>query len=191
MEKIKAIMEMEPPQNIGMIQKLTMRVTTLNKFVSRSSKNGFPFSMSCTKYSWNEDQDRTFKEWKHYLSNLPLMSQPEQGDSMYMYLAISPQCNVRSFGQISRNNPKTSLICEPCFPRVESRYLKMEMLPFALEMIVIHTWTYFQAHLIKVINEPPMQKFLQKLGATRHLLGLLIKLCKLDIEYLPRQVMKG
>lgn len=35
-KKIKAIMEMKPPQNIGETQRLSDRVAILNRFVSRS-----------------------------------------------------------------------------------------------------------------------------------------------------------
>ena len=43
LDKIQAILNMEPPRNIKEVQSLTERVATLNKFVSKATDKCLPF----------------------------------------------------------------------------------------------------------------------------------------------------
>ncbi|KAL0433310.1 UNVERIFIED_CONTAM: hypothetical protein Slati_2665300 [Sesamum latifolium] len=48
-ENIKAILKMQPPRSIREVQRLTGRLATLNRFISRSSNRGPPFVQGAKK----------------------------------------------------------------------------------------------------------------------------------------------
>lgn len=97
-EKIKAIMEIRPPRNISKTQRLTSKIVELNRFVSRSTDNSLLlFRVLCKVHPWNDDCDKAFQELKQYLSNPQLLSQPKQGYTLYVYLAVSPYAMSKTF----------------------------------------------------------------------------------------------
>ena len=54
--KIQAILDMKPPQNIKEVQSLTGRVAALNKFVSKATDKCLPFFRILRKaFEWMDD----------------------------------------------------------------------------------------------------------------------------------------
>jgi hypothetical protein len=41
-------------------------------------------------FDWTKDYEKAFQDLKNYLSNPPLLSRSEVGESLYLYLAVSP-----------------------------------------------------------------------------------------------------
>ena len=55
-EKIKAILDMNPPQNIKEVQFLTERVAAFNKFVSKATDKCLPFFRVLKKaFEWTDE----------------------------------------------------------------------------------------------------------------------------------------
>lgn len=70
-EKVKAIVEMEPPRSVKDMQKLTGRLAALNRFLSKSAEKSLPFFQILKKaetFVWTEECQRAFDELKSYLS---------------------------------------------------------------------------------------------------------------------------
>ena len=38
---------------------------------------------------WGEEHSRAFKELKEYLSSAPILAMPEDGEELFLYLAVS------------------------------------------------------------------------------------------------------
>ena len=56
LDKIKEILEMQPPKTTKEIQKLMGIVTTLNRFVSRSTEKCLPFFKTLKKaFTWTNE----------------------------------------------------------------------------------------------------------------------------------------
>ena len=90
-EKIKVILEMQPPRNIKKTQGLTGRITALNRFVSRSTDKYLPFFKVLRKaFEWTNECQQAFEELKKYLATHPLLSPFKPGEELYLYLAVSP-----------------------------------------------------------------------------------------------------
>uniref|UniRef100_A0A2N9FIS9 Uncharacterized protein n=1 Tax=Fagus sylvatica TaxID=28930 RepID=A0A2N9FIS9_FAGSY len=90
-DKIKAILEMQPPKNTKEVQRLTGRVAALNRFMSRSTDKCLPFFKTLKKaFEWTDECQRAFEELKKYLTKPPLLSPSKQGEELYLYLAVSP-----------------------------------------------------------------------------------------------------
>jgi hypothetical protein len=89
-DKIKAILEMQPPKTTKEIQRLTGRVATLNRFVSRSTDKCLPFFKTLKKaFTWTNECQQAFEELKRYLMTPPLLSPSKQGEELYLYLVVS------------------------------------------------------------------------------------------------------
>ena len=89
--KIQAILDMKPPQNVKEVQSLTGRVAALNRFVSKATDKCLPFFKVLKKaFEWTDDCQRAFQDLKAYLMTAPLLSPSVLGEELYLYLAITP-----------------------------------------------------------------------------------------------------
>ena len=89
-EKVQAIINMVSPRTIKEVQKLTGRIAALNKFVSRATDKYLPFFKTLKQaFAWTDKCEVAFQDLQRYLSNLPLLSPSKEGESLYLYLAVS------------------------------------------------------------------------------------------------------
>ena len=88
-EKIRAIMELEPPKTIKEVQSLNGKIVALNRFVSKAMDKCLPFFHILRKsFEWTDECQKAFEELKKYLSSPPLLSLSKPGEELYLYLAI-------------------------------------------------------------------------------------------------------
>nr|XP_009796070.1 PREDICTED: uncharacterized protein LOC104242696 [Nicotiana sylvestris] len=90
---IKAIEEIPDMLTIKKeVQRLSGRITTLGRFISRSSKKCFKFFSSLQKqnqFEWSKECQQALKDLKAYLSNPPLLAKSKEGEKLLVNLAIS------------------------------------------------------------------------------------------------------
>ena len=71
---------------------LTGRVAALNRFISRSSDKCKPFFSlvkKATDFLWIEECEVALADLKKYLTTAPVLSNPEPGEELFLYLAVS------------------------------------------------------------------------------------------------------
>jgi hypothetical protein len=91
-DKIKALIEMQDPVSVKDVQKLTRRVTALNRFIPRAAERILPFFQvlrSSKNFHWSEAQKQDFQELKDYLSNMTKLCPPEPQSPLLLYLSAS------------------------------------------------------------------------------------------------------
>jgi hypothetical protein len=91
-DKIKAITQMQPPQSRNDVQKLTGRIASLNRFISKLAEHSLPFFTvlrGSVKIEWGAEQQKTFEGLKSYLEKLPMLSSPEQGQLLILYVSAT------------------------------------------------------------------------------------------------------
>ena len=89
-EKVRAILELEPPRTVKAVQSLNGKVTALNRFVSKATDKCLPFFRVLRKYfEWTDDCRKAFEDLKKYLSSPPLLSPSMPGEELYLYIAVS------------------------------------------------------------------------------------------------------
>jgi hypothetical protein len=67
LEKVKAVLDMKPPQNIKDIQQLTGCMAALSHFISRLGEKGLPFFTllkASEKFIWSVEADAVFTQLK-------------------------------------------------------------------------------------------------------------------------------
>ncbi|KAL0445883.1 UNVERIFIED_CONTAM: hypothetical protein Slati_1716200 [Sesamum latifolium] len=71
-DKIQAILDMGPPTNINEVQRLTGRIATLSRFISKkSAEKDLPFFKTLRKvknFEWTQECQQAFVELKAYLA---------------------------------------------------------------------------------------------------------------------------
>ncbi|XP_022893708.1 uncharacterized protein LOC111408138 [Olea europaea var. sylvestris] len=91
-DKIQALINMEASKCRRDIQRLTGCIATLNRFVSRAVDKCFPFFKLLREnksFDWNEKCNLAFQELKQTLATPPVLTKPEPGDTLLLYLVIS------------------------------------------------------------------------------------------------------
>jgi len=67
-EKVKAILDMTSLRSVKEVQRLTGRVATLNRFISRAMDKCLPFFKTLKQaFQWTEECEEAFQALKNYL----------------------------------------------------------------------------------------------------------------------------
>ena len=91
-DQIKAINNLQPPQNPKEVQKLTGMMAALNRFISRSADRCRPFFLLLHKwkeFEWSKECVVAFQQFKQYLSHPPIMSSPVVDEVLFAYIAVA------------------------------------------------------------------------------------------------------
>jgi hypothetical protein len=89
---IEAIIRMEPPKSTKGAQRLTWRLASLNRFISKSTERNLPvFEMlkSDEVFQWGLVQQKAFEDLKQYLIQLTTLTPTLSGAPLLLYVAAS------------------------------------------------------------------------------------------------------
>uniref|UniRef100_A0A2N9GPK1 Uncharacterized protein n=1 Tax=Fagus sylvatica TaxID=28930 RepID=A0A2N9GPK1_FAGSY len=162
-DKIKAILEMQPPKNIKEVQRLTGRIAALNRFMSRSTDKCLPFFKTLKKaFEWTDECQQAFEELKRYLTEPPLLSPSKQGEELYLYLAVSPTAVSSALIREEERRQLPVYYTSRALRGAEERYPPMEKLAFALVTAARKLRPYFQAHTIVLLTNHPLRKAMKQ-----------------------------
>ena len=143
-DKIKSVLNMQPPSNTKEIQRFAGRIASLSRFVSRSSDKCQPFFQVLKKaFHWDAQCEEAFLALKAYLSSPPILVSLSEGELLTLYLVVS---NFSTRAALVRERDRIQqpvYYCSRALRGVEERYPKMEKLILALVTIAIRLLTYF------------------------------------------------
>ena len=132
-DKIKAVLDMLPPSNIKDIQRLTGRIATLSRFVSRANDKCQPFFQVLKKaFQWDAHCQEAFTALKTYLSSPLILVSASEGELLTLYLAISDFATSAALVREWDRVQQLVYYCSRAPRGAEERYLKMEKLILAL-----------------------------------------------------------
>jgi hypothetical protein len=83
---------MEPPKTRKGAQRLTRKLASLNRFISRSTERNLPFFevlKSAEVFQWGPVQQKAFEDLKQYLIQLTTLTPPSSGALLLLYVAAS------------------------------------------------------------------------------------------------------
>jgi hypothetical protein len=90
-EKVKAVMKMKPPKCIKDIQKLTMCMAALSRFILWLDEKGLPFFKllkAKEKFEWSEEANTAFTELKQFLTS-SILTAPKKGETLLLYIVAT------------------------------------------------------------------------------------------------------
>ena len=145
------------------VQSLTGRVAALSRFISRATDKCLPFFDSLKgskRFLWDDKCEQAFRSLKEYLSKLPLLSKPSEGEPLYLYLAVK---EYAISGALIREEDKVQWPVYYISKRLvdaETRYLEMEKLALALVIAAQKLRPHFHSHPIRVLTNYPLRQVL-------------------------------
>nr|XP_023883436.1 uncharacterized protein LOC111995738 [Quercus suber] len=191
-EKIRAIMELEPPRTTKEVQSLNGRIAALNRFVSKATDRCLPFFRVLKKsFEWTEECQKAFEDLKKYLSSPPLLSPSKPGEDLYLYLAASLVAVSAALVREEEGTQRPVYFVSRRFRGAEERYPHMEKLAFARITAARKLKPYFQAHSIIVLTNQPLKRAMSSPEAVGRMALWAIELGEFDIHYRPRTAIKG
>ncbi|KAL0386205.1 UNVERIFIED_CONTAM: hypothetical protein Sradi_3014800 [Sesamum radiatum] len=184
---------MKEPRSIREVQQLAGRLAALNRFISRAVDRGFPFFkiLRNTKiFLWTNECSWAFMELKSYLEKSPLVSKPEDGERMWIYLALSNEATNMVLARESKGTHLPVYYTSRLLQNAEVRYNELEKLVLALLRMARKLRPYFLAHPLTVLIDKPLKHALQQ-GTGSHMTKWSYELNEFDIEYQPRKAIKA
>ncbi|KAM1798093.1 hypothetical protein ACFX12_032194 [Malus domestica] len=194
-EKIKAILDMKEPITSKDVQSLTGKVAALTRFISKATDRCAPFFKALKgnkKYiTWTEECAKAFRNLKEYMSKAPLLSKPEVGDTLIIYLSVSASAVSSVLIQMDSGVERPVYYASKALQDAETRYSNIEKLALALVMSARKLRPYFQAHAIIVLTNHPLRQILQSPDTSGRMIKWAIALGEFDISYQPKPAEKG
>ena len=162
-DKIKAMLDMPSSSGIKEVQRLTGRIATLSRFVSRASdKCQLFFQVLKKAFQWDTKCEEAFSALKTYLSSPPILVSLVEVELLTLYLAVSDFSTSAVLVRDKERVQHPVYYCSRALRGAEERYPRMEKLILALVTIARKLRPYFQAHTIEVPTESPMKQVLHK-----------------------------
>ena len=134
-------------------------LATLNRFISKFADCCQLFYQLLKKwkgFQWDGECDAAFRDLKDYLMQALVLTAPELGEDLFMYLLMSK--NVMSAMLLRDQGVQQPVYCiSKTLVDVETRYLPLKKLVLALVHATRKLPQYFQAHTVFVLTEYPLQ----------------------------------
>ena len=194
LDQIKAINNLQPPQNPKEVQKLTGMTTALNRFISRLADKCRPFFLLLHKwkgFEWTEKCVVAFQQLKEYLSRPPIMSSPKVDEVLFAYLAIAYYAVSFVLIRVDSGIQQPVYYVSKSLHESEVHYLPLEKAILAIVHATRKLPHYFQAYTIVVLTQLPLNPILRSTDYTERIAEWGTILETFDIKYMPRTSVKG
>jgi len=172
-EKIEAIRQMQPPNTKKGVQKLTGRLASLNRFISRSAEKCLPFFKALKgsgNFRWGEEQQKAFKALKTYIEKLAIMTSPSEKAELLLYIASSGA--AVSAALVEECMIKVTLKQVPIYFVSEALngskllHSEIEKMAYAVVMAARKLRYYFQSYKTKVPTSYPLRDMFENREAS-------------------------
>ncbi|KAL0292664.1 UNVERIFIED_CONTAM: hypothetical protein Sradi_6980700 [Sesamum radiatum] len=186
--KIKAIIDMKAPTYLNEVQRLTGRITTLSRFISKSAEKSLPFFKTLRKaktFEWGTPCQLAFEDLKAYLATLPLLVKPSPGETLYLYLSVAPQAISSILIREEEGKQLPIYYVSKVLNGAERRYIPIEKMALTLVVTVRRLGPYFLSHPIGVKTNTPLKQTLGKPDTSGRLVKWVVELSEYDISYMP------
>ena len=193
-DQIKAINNLQPPQNLKEVQKLIEMTAALNRFISRSADRCKPFFLLMNKwkgFEWIEKCALAFQQLKEYLSHPSIMSSPEMDEILFAYIVVAPHAVSLVLIRVNSGIQRPVYYVSKSLYEAEVRYLPLEK---AILTVVHGTRKlphYFQAYTVVILTQLPLKAILRSVDYTGRIAKCGTILGAFDIKYMPRTSIKG
>ncbi|KAL2228596.1 UNVERIFIED_CONTAM: Retrovirus-related Pol polyprotein from transposon 17.6 [Sesamum indicum] len=192
--KIQAIMNLRSPASIKEVQKLTGKIASLSRFISRSADRSLPFFKVLRKsknFTWTTECDQALQELKEYLTKPPLLANLKEGETLLLYLGVSENAVSSVLVRKEGNNQNPIYYVSKMLQGAESRYSEMEKLALTLVVTAQKLRPYFQSHKMVVLTNHPLKHVMSRPEASARFIKWAVELGQYDIDNQPIMAQKA
>ncbi|KAL5732314.1 hypothetical protein ACOSQ2_032006 [Xanthoceras sorbifolium] len=178
-DKIKAIQELRSPRTTKEIQGLTWNIVSLARFISRLTDRCLLFFKALRKNSssqWTPECENAFRELKSYLAEPPMLSKPQTGETLYLYLVVSTVAVSSALIREEDGTQRVVYYISKALMNLGTRYTEVEKIVLALIISARRHRPYFEAHPITVLTNYPLRQVMQKLEASGRMIKWSVEL---------------
>jgi ribonuclease HI len=164
---------MQPPSNRKEVQRLTGRIASLNRFISKAAERSLPvFKVlrANTTFQWGTEQQQAFEDLRNYLEEAAVMSKPSPKADLLLYIAatdtaigvvlVEEQMEADALRQFPIYYVSEALSGSKLF------YSEMEKMAYAVVMAKRKLRHYFQSHNVSVPTTYPLQDMFENKEST-------------------------
>ena len=102
-------------------------------------------------------------EINQYLVEPPVLSSPEAGDTLYLYLAVSNvSVSAALFKEDENKKQRPVFLVSKSLPEAKTWYTRLEQEVLALRVVAKKFLHYFQEHPIIVLTNLPLRSTIHK-----------------------------
>jgi trans-aconitate methyltransferase len=155
---------MQPPSSGKEVQRLTGRIASLNRFISKVAERSLPFFKvlrANTAFQWGAEQQQAFQDLRNYLEEAAVMSKPSPKADLLLYIATTD--TAVSAVLVEERMEADTLKQFPIYYVSEALsgsklfYSEMEKMAYAVVMTKRNLRHYFQSHNILVPTTFPLR----------------------------------
>jgi ribonuclease HI len=189
---------MQPPSNRKEVQRLTGRIASLNRFISKAAKRSLPFFKvlrANSVFQWSAEKQQAFEDLKKYLEEVAVMTKPSPKAELLLYIAatdttvsavlVEERMEVDTLKQFPIYYVSEALRGSKLF------YSEMEKMTYAVLMAKRKLRHYFQSHNISVPTAFPLRDMFENKESTRRMGKWATELAEHVINFVSRSAIKS
>jgi hypothetical protein len=150
------------------VHKLAGHIAALNRFIAKLAERSLPFFSELwgsAKVEWGPEQQKAFDDLKQYLQHLSMLSSPEQGQPLILYIstthsvvseALVMEKEVAWSGAVAKQQYPVYFISE-VLAGSKKYYSEVKRICYAVIMCSRKLRYYFKARHIRVLTNQPLQ----------------------------------
>ncbi|XP_058784353.1 uncharacterized protein LOC131659137 [Vicia villosa] len=183
-DKCRAFSNIPTPNNKKSIQVLNGMLTALSRFVAKAPQHALPFFKLLRK-------EETFSHLKQVLSHPPVLIQPDVGESLYLYLAVSAEAVSAPLIRETSGGQKPVYFTSKALQGPKVRYQQIKKVALSLIIAARRLRYYFLAHTIVVRTDHPIKQLLGCPDMAGRMLNWSFEMSEFDIQYESRKALKA
>ncbi|KAF8080253.1 hypothetical protein N665_0961s0001 [Sinapis alba] len=175
-------------------KKISAVLDLSNPKTSRSTDKCLPFNellRGNKKFLWDEVCEQAFSALKQYLTTPPVLTKPDAGDTLYLYIAVSLSAVSSVLIKEDRGEQRPIFYTSKRLTDAETRYPTLEKMALAVVISTRKLRPYFQSHSVVVLTDLPLRTILQNANQSGRLSKWAIEHSEYDISYKSRHAIKA
>jgi hypothetical protein len=189
---------MQPPSSRKEVQRLTGRIASLNRFISKVAERSLPFFKvlrANSTFQWGPEQQQAFDDLKKYLEDAAVMTKPSPKAELLLYIAATD--TAVSAVLVKERREANALKQFPIYYVSEALsgsklfYSEMEKMAYAVVMAKRKLRHYFQSHNVSVPTDFPLRDMFENKESTGRMGKWATKLAEHVINFVARSAIKS
>ncbi|CAN0916907.1 Retrovirus-related Pol polyprotein from transposon 297 [Linum grandiflorum] len=196
-DKVKAIVDMPPPQSQKEVRGFLGRLNYISRFISHLTPTCEPIFKLLKKnkpVEWDEDCSQAFQKVKECLLNPPVLIPPTAGRPLILYLTVFENSVGAMLAQQDESGKREHAIyyASKKFTDCESRYTPLEKTCGALAWAAKRLRQYMLYHTTMLVSKmDPIKYVFEKPALSGRIARWQVLLAEYDIVYTSRKAVKG